>query len=247
MFVAAEFQSIRNSCLAELEMLLKKLSVPTPDWSGNEYRIYERLDDDITKKICALMKSSSIIEGYTKLLKFGGIPYDYSETDNELLRKIVANKEKIRHGAKQANQPVMIKTSPPPEPQPVRQSEPPQLEMRTVTKETHVTLTGLIIFGTILIVFGLMIMFLFDSKIGCGISALLGVVSAFIGVRGKTVRTTTTVPVTPAAPVTPQPVQQQSVRQPESTRMGKKPYFSQDELQKIFDVLTQVDKIVRVI
>lgn len=103
MFVAAEFQSIRRLCPSELKKLLEELSIPTPDWSGNEYRIYEQLDEAITEKIYVLMKSSSIIEGYTNLLKLGDIPYDYSETDNELLDKIVYNGDKILDAVRIAN------------------------------------------------------------------------------------------------------------------------------------------------
>ncbi len=53
MFVAAEFQNMRSRCSSELEKLLEKPSISIPDWSGDEYRIYEKLDDDITKKNCA--------------------------------------------------------------------------------------------------------------------------------------------------------------------------------------------------
>lgn len=103
MFVAAEFQSMRRLCSSDLEKLLEKLLIPIPDWNGDEYRIYEKLDDDITKEICTAMKSSSIIEGYTNLLKLGGIPYDYSETDNELLDKIILNGNKILDAVRAAN------------------------------------------------------------------------------------------------------------------------------------------------
>ena len=103
MFVASEFQSIRRLCLSDLEKLLEKLSIAKPDWSGDEYRIYEQLDDDITKKICAAMKSSSIIEGYTNFLKLGNVAYDYSETDNELLDKIILNGDKILDTVRKAN------------------------------------------------------------------------------------------------------------------------------------------------
>ena len=103
MFVAVEFQNMRSRCLPELEKLLENLSIPIPDWSGDEYRIYEELDEELMKKICALMKSSSVIEGYTKLLKLGGVAYDYSETDNELLNKIVSNGDKILDAVRKAN------------------------------------------------------------------------------------------------------------------------------------------------
>ena len=104
MFVAVEFQNMRSRCLPELEKLLENLSIPIPDWSGDEYRIYQELDEELMKKICALMKSSSVIEGYTKLLKLGGVAYDYSETDNELLNKIVSNGDKILDAVRKANE-----------------------------------------------------------------------------------------------------------------------------------------------
>ena len=61
----------------------------------NIYRVYEELDADLMRQICALMKSPSVIVGYTTLLDIGGVAYDYSETDNELLAKVVANRNKI--------------------------------------------------------------------------------------------------------------------------------------------------------
>ena len=104
MFVAAEFQAMRRLCLEDLEALLEKFSIPIPvDWNGDEYHIYEDLDAELTREICGLMHSSSIIEGYTNLLKLGGISYDYSETDNELLDKIILNGDKILAAVRVAN------------------------------------------------------------------------------------------------------------------------------------------------
>ena len=111
MFAPTEFQSIRNRCLPEFETLLISLNIPLPDWSGDEYRIYEQLDDDIKEKICDLMKSPSIIEGYTTLLNLGGVPYNFSEIDNELLAKIVANREKIIAAVRRDND---VYNAPPP-------------------------------------------------------------------------------------------------------------------------------------
>ena len=200
MFVAVEFQNMRSRCPSELETLLKKLSIPKPDWSGDEYRIYEQLDNDITKKICAAMKSSSVIEGYTNLLKLGGVSYDYSETDNELLHKVVANGNKILSGLE--NLPkfveVEVPSEPQPQPTPSRHSQP---KTKTVTNEEHITLKGPIILGVVLIVVGLAVTFMLG--IGGIILALLGAASLIAGVRGKTVRTTSTVPVEEKTPATP--------------------------------------------
>ena len=103
MFVAAEFQSMRRLCPSELEKLLEELSIPV-DWSGDEYRTYEKVDAYITKEICDRMKSESIFDGYTNLLKLGNITYDYSETDNELLDKIISNGDKILAAVRKTNE-----------------------------------------------------------------------------------------------------------------------------------------------
>ena len=243
MFVAAEFQSIRRLCPSELETLLKKLSIAKPDWNGDEYRIYEGLDVELTRKICDLMHSSSIIEGYTNLLKLGGISYDYSETDNELLHKIVANGGKILRGLENLPKFIEVEVKSSPEAQSIRQTTPSQQKTKTVMKEEHVTLPGPIILGVVLIVAGLVLMFMLDSNIIGGLLILLGVASAIAGIRGKTVRSTLTVPVDEKVSA-PQPVAQPK---PTFVRKEVKPPFTPGELQKVLDVLTQVDKIVRAI
>ena len=95
MFFAAEMKLIREICLNEYESLLNLLGMPKPNWIGDEYRIYEKLDAQLTNRICSLMKSESIIDGYIKLLELGGIEFTYAETDKEILSKIVKNKNKI--------------------------------------------------------------------------------------------------------------------------------------------------------
>ena len=102
MFVAVEFQNMRSLCPSDLEKLLDELSIPV-DWSGDEYRTYERIDALITKGICDRMKSESIFDGYTNLLKLGEIPYDYRELDSELLDKIVSNGDKILAAVREVN------------------------------------------------------------------------------------------------------------------------------------------------
>ena len=96
MFNAAEYQTIRDKCLPDFESFLNCLSIDIPDWnSEDEYKIYNKLDPDITNKLCLLMRSSSVYDGFISLLKLGDIAYDYSEKDADLLNKIVINKEKI--------------------------------------------------------------------------------------------------------------------------------------------------------
>lgn len=185
MFVAVEFQNMRNRCSSDLKKLLDELSIPV-DWSGDEYRIYEKLDTEFERKICALMKNSSIIEGYTKLLKLGGIGYDFSELDSELLRKIVANGNKILRGLENLPKFVEVEVESSLEPQPVTPLPPPRPKMKTITHEEHVTLKGPIILGLFLIVVGLVLTFTFGPF---GIIAIvLGAASLIAGIRGKTVK-----------------------------------------------------------
>ena len=94
MFTAATFQLIRKNSSAEFETLLNRLGIET-DWSDEEFRVYEKTDGELTEKICDLLKSPTIIDGYMNLLDLGGVTYNYSETDSELLGKIVVNKDKI--------------------------------------------------------------------------------------------------------------------------------------------------------
>ena len=102
MFTTATFQLMKKHCSTEFENLLSKLGI-IPDWSGDEFRIYDKLDADLTEKICGLMKSQTIIDGYMNLLDLGGIAYSYNEPE-ELLGKVVANKDKILDAVSKANE-----------------------------------------------------------------------------------------------------------------------------------------------
>lgn len=96
MFTAAQFRKIRRNCPNEMEKLLGMLGIPSPDWQQEEeYAVYERLDNVIVEKVCKLLKSRSVIEGYISLLKMAGISYSFSETETELLAKIVSHREDI--------------------------------------------------------------------------------------------------------------------------------------------------------
>ena len=208
MFAPTEFQSIRECCLKDFETLLENLNITPPDWSGNEYRIYEQLDDDITRKICELMKSPSIIEGYTALLELGSVPYNFSEIDNELLAKVVNNRGKILSGLDHAQKAAVEAEA--------------KKKLAQARQKKRIRLPGFIGLGGLLIAIGL---FMFGI-IG-GLLILLGAVSAIFGFIGK--------------------VEDEPVRQVEAVPEEKPPPFTQNELQKVLDVLAQVDKIVRAI
>ena len=101
MFTASAFSLMRKNCPAELNELLRLLKINyKPDWEhGDEFKIAEKLDDEINKKICALLKSDSDLAGYAKLLDMGGIKFSVSETRKERLKKILASRDKILQGA----------------------------------------------------------------------------------------------------------------------------------------------------
>ena len=242
MFTADEIQLMKTKCPSELEKFLNKLSIRNPDSNGkDDFSVYGKLD----------MKSDSVVQGYTKLLDSGNVSYSYSETDHELLNKIVKNKNQIIKGIEEfpkthyeveknsVAEPVSrVQPVPAPAPRP---------SVRRVTKEEHTSLPGPIILGVVLIVIALAIIFVADSGIIGGIAALLGILSAVIGIKGKTVKVTVNVPVAPGANpvVTQTPVNQPVKKNPAPVRKEIKAPFTTEEVKKILDILTQADKTVQ--
>lgn len=99
MFTAKEIQLLRKRSPNKWAALLNTLSINDLDWTGrDEIRLASDLDDIITSNLSRLMKSESVIGGYIDLLNLGNVPFDYSETDNELLRKIIDKREVIQEG-----------------------------------------------------------------------------------------------------------------------------------------------------
>ncbi|MBQ7594382.1 MAG: hypothetical protein IJU48_08515 [Synergistaceae bacterium] len=97
MFTLSEMQNIRERCLDEMNILLDTLEIKRPDWNVEDISSFNsELDDEITKKICNIMMSKSILDGYTAMLKAGDIPFTYRETQNELLQKIIENTDRIK-------------------------------------------------------------------------------------------------------------------------------------------------------
>lgn len=100
MYTAADFKLMRRICPDEMVAMLNSLGIKNPDFNAkDEFEIYSELDDAIDKKISAMLKSNSVLEGYTRLLDAGKIEFKLSETRIELLKKIIANREKILQGA----------------------------------------------------------------------------------------------------------------------------------------------------
>ncbi|MBD3878981.1 MAG: hypothetical protein SR1Q5_04755 [Quinella sp. 1Q5] len=100
MFKATDFKLIRRDCPEELKKLLQLLKIPMPNFnSGDEYEIYSKLDKAIDKEFCERLHCKSDLDGYAKLLDLGGIKFDSGETRNNMLKKVLANRDKILQGA----------------------------------------------------------------------------------------------------------------------------------------------------
>ena len=113
MYTAADFKLMRRICPDEMAALLKSLGIKNPDFNAkDEFEIYSELDDAIDKKISAMLKSNSVLEGYTRLLDAGKIEFKLSETRIELLKKIIANREKILQGAAEQKNSAQTSTLP---------------------------------------------------------------------------------------------------------------------------------------
>lgn len=252
MFTSTELRLIKNNSLSSLENLLKTLSISIPDWNGSdEVQIYDKLDNDITNRVCSLLKSSSIIDGYTMLLKIGELSYGYDETDNELLEKIVRNKEKIIQGVeKNSSQVLQAASTPVPLTLPPQRSTQPSAP-QTFTKEETVTLMGPIVVGILFIVAAIVLMILSDedsSPIIPIVLAALGIAGIAFGAKGEKRRVTVTRPATsqPAA-AAPQPISQ-TVPQPKPQKKSVKKFpLSTSEVRQVLDVLTQINNIVKAI
>ena len=218
MFTAAEYRLIRENCLSDLQKLLAMLNISEPNWNGgDEFRIYEKVDDEIINRVCRLMKSESIIDGYTKLMKFGNLHFDYSETDNELLATILKNKNSVMHGATQAVQSTQEK---------VVETKPQKI---TKTVEKKIFLPGFIVVGVMFIIVAVVLM-MQDLTIGAVIAGVLGLISSALGINGKTIK---------------ENVESESASVQKSvTSATQKAEFTSAEIQKVFEVLSQIHKII---
>ena len=233
MYTATEFRTIRKKCMQNFESLLEKLKIPMPDFeSGDEYGIYEDLDRKITSGLCAAMKSTSIIEGYTNMLNYGHIRYSFDESDNALLDKVVLNREKI-----------MPRIAPVVENEPKKSSSTeeipvdPGYEMRDENQDKFFSHWRLIIFGVVFLgvaVFALMLQDPTDpspiSVLMFGISGIVGLICMGLGVRNLSkldTRNKKMVKVKKRVPIA------QTVNS----------LMTQDEANRMFSILDDVQKI----
>ena len=169
MFTAPEFKMIRKDCPEYLQALLDNLSIPMPDFSVDEMKVYDQLNSAITKSICFEMKSLTLITGYLKLLKMVGLNGDDADIDDILVARIVDNEEKLIAAADK-NVPKL----------------PPDLEKSLIVEETEVMIVP-IVFGTIFSVMTFFYTMLADIYFPAVtvIGTLAGVGGILLGLRGE--------------------------------------------------------------
>ena len=221
MFTATDFRLIRDKCPDDLETLLKKIGVNTPDFeNGDEFKIASDLDDKITQKLCRLMKSDSVIGGYMDLLNYGNISYNYSETDNALLGKVIANKSSILKGATQPKK-TEVKAR--------AASESPKGTVKRITEREPLALPTII--GGAILIGGIAVM-VAGHAVGA-VGVILGGAGAVLGLKGQTV------------------IKEVVTESPQTTSKGNSTVtttpaaFTQSEINKVFDVLSLTNKIVK--
>ena len=90
MFTLSEIEIIMQKHKEKMITLLRYLG-----FKGVNQNWQEEIDSFLTDKICSLMKSDSVFEGYSFLLRAADIPQSYSETENEKLAKIIAHRQEI--------------------------------------------------------------------------------------------------------------------------------------------------------
>ncbi len=104
MFTAAEFRSMRKNCPEKFENLLRKLEIDQPSFeTEDEFTIYESLDRKISEQICEILRSEDIISGYVNLLRLGQVDFDFSESEDSLIKKILGAELNIRAGCVAVN------------------------------------------------------------------------------------------------------------------------------------------------
>lgn len=132
MYTTPEFRLMRKECPKELDALIENLSIKKPDFDEDAgFKVFEQLDKDITKKMCAEMQSLTLITGYLKLLKMGKVPIKHTDLEDDLIVTIIEHEADIMK-ATEINMPKL----------------PPTLERSLITEET-VMIPPLMAFGAL--------------------------------------------------------------------------------------------------
>ena len=93
MFTLSEFKLVRDKCPEEMKTLLEMLRIDFEGWDAiTAYP--QNLDGEITRRICTLMHSRTLSEGYSVLLESAGIAFRVGNPD-EMLAAVVENRAEI--------------------------------------------------------------------------------------------------------------------------------------------------------
>ena len=93
MFTLSEFKLAKEKCPDEMRKLFKSVSITFPGWEAITLSPQE-WDGKITRRVCDEMGSSTISEGYARLLNAAEIGYRLGNPD-EMLASIIAHKAEI--------------------------------------------------------------------------------------------------------------------------------------------------------
>lgn len=109
MFVVAEIKSLirnkesRNKFIDLLNFLDIKTLENREFTNFDNFDYYQKLGDELQKKICEKLKSNDIFEGLENLLKISKIEYRDSETFRKLIEKICLNKKCVKEAVLRRN------------------------------------------------------------------------------------------------------------------------------------------------
>ncbi|MBQ7216414.1 MAG: hypothetical protein IJS39_10585 [Synergistaceae bacterium] len=93
MFTLSEFMIVRDKCPEEMKALLEMLGIRFEGW--DRITAYsQNLDGEITRKVCSLMHSRTLSEGYSELLDSIGAAFRAGNPD-EMLASVVENSAEI--------------------------------------------------------------------------------------------------------------------------------------------------------
>ena len=93
MFTLSELKLVRDKCPEEMKTLLEMLRIDFEGWE--KITAYpQNLDGEITRRICTLMHSRTLSEGYSVLLESAGIAFRVGNPD-EMLAAVVENRAEI--------------------------------------------------------------------------------------------------------------------------------------------------------
>lgn len=95
-FTTFQYRTIQNACGKEFASFLGKLGLATPDFSSGEAKEAGRqMNAALDAALCKRLHSENRLEGYMAILKLAHLPAPASDTNEELLARIVEHQKEI--------------------------------------------------------------------------------------------------------------------------------------------------------